>query len=65
MMKTFLYSIAIPFQSSPTSTEPPDEATAAAVANAFLKSVGEAVSSDDREDDEQSISDDDQVWSQS
>ena len=45
------------FQTSPSSSEPPDEATAQAVANAFLKSVGEARNS--FEDEENGLSNDD------
>jgi hypothetical protein len=49
----------IHFQSSSSSNEPPDEATAQAVANAFLKSVGESMSNDAQTDEINDTSDED------
>jgi hypothetical protein len=49
----------IHFQSSSSSNEPPDEATAQAVANAFLKSVGESMSNDAQTDEINDNSDED------
>ena len=50
------------FQTSVSSNDPPDEATAQAVANAFLKSVGESARNDgDQTEDDVSICEDNQV----